>query len=105
MISPTIILRQYLRSALSIGANVQEAQAAESRKDFVHKLAIARKEARESMYWLLLDDGHLIGSERLSGLIEENRALMLILSKIIIVTLRNSNKLDPDGAKQRSGNG
>ncbi len=55
------------------------------------------------MYWLLLlDDDHLIGSERLSGLIEETRALVLILSKIIIVTRRNSN-MNPDDVRPRSG--
>lgn len=57
------------------------------------------------MYWLLLlDDGQLIGSERLSGLIEETRALILILSKIVIVTRRNSNMLNPDDPQPRSGN-
>jgi four helix bundle protein len=49
-----VIGRQYLRSATSIGANVEEAQAAESRPDFIHKMGIAQKEARESLYWLRL---------------------------------------------------
>jgi four helix bundle protein len=47
-----ILGKQFLRAASSIGANVEEAQAGESRGDFIHKLGIARKEARESMYWL-----------------------------------------------------
>ena len=47
-----VIGKQYLRAASSIGANIEEAQAGESRSDFVHKLGIARKEARESVYWL-----------------------------------------------------
>ena len=46
--------RQFLRSATSVGANLTEAQAAESRADFVHKNSIAQKEARECRYWLLL---------------------------------------------------
>ncbi len=43
-----IIGKQYLRSAISIGANLQEARASESRNDFIHKLGIVQKEARES---------------------------------------------------------
>ena len=46
------ISNQLLRSATSIGANVREAQNAESESDFVHKLKIAAKEAEETMYWL-----------------------------------------------------
>jgi len=47
-----VISRQLLRSATSIGANVEEATAAQSRKDFISKMAIASKEARETRYWL-----------------------------------------------------
>ena len=49
-----VISKQLLRSGTSIGANVQEATAAESRRDFIHKMTLASKEARESMYWLRL---------------------------------------------------
>ena len=49
-----IISKQFLRSATSVGANVFEASAACSRKDFVNKMTIASKEARESFYWLSL---------------------------------------------------
>jgi four helix bundle protein len=51
-----IISKQILRSATSIGANVEEAIAAQSRKDFIHKMSIASKEARETKYWLRLLD-------------------------------------------------
>ena len=44
--------RRVVRSATSIGANVEEADAAESKRDFVHKMSIAHKEARETRYWL-----------------------------------------------------
>lgn len=47
-----VIAHQLLKSATSIGANSREAQIAESRKDFVHKLKIALKEAEETRYWL-----------------------------------------------------
>ncbi len=49
-----IISKQILRSATSIGANVEEAIAGQSRKDFVNKLSISLKEARETRYWLRL---------------------------------------------------
>jgi len=49
-----VISKQLLRSATSIGANVNEAQAGQSRKDFAAKMSIASKEARETNYWLLL---------------------------------------------------
>lgn len=48
-----ILGKQYLRAATSIGANVEEAQASESRNDFIHKLSVSCKEARESLYWVL----------------------------------------------------
>jgi four helix bundle protein len=48
------ISRQVIRSGTSIGANVQEAQNAESKADFIHKMKIAAKEANETEYWLLL---------------------------------------------------
>ena len=49
-----IPLNQLLRSGVSIGANISEAQFAESRADFIHKLSIALKEANETQYWLYL---------------------------------------------------
>ena len=49
-----VLARQFLRSATSIGANLIEAEGGESRRDFIHKCAIAQKEARECRYWLLL---------------------------------------------------
>jgi four helix bundle protein len=47
-----VLSKQPLRSGTSIGANVQEALAAQSRKDFLHKMSIASKEARETLYWI-----------------------------------------------------
>lgn len=49
-----VISKQLMRSGTAIGANVEEAVSAESRKDFLHKLNLALKEARESHYWLRL---------------------------------------------------
>ncbi len=49
-----VLSKQLLRSGTSIGANIAEALAGLSRKDFAHKMSIASKEARESHYWLIL---------------------------------------------------
>ena len=49
-----VIARQLLRSATSIGANVFEAQNAESKADFIHKMKLAAKESSETLYWLIL---------------------------------------------------
>jgi len=75
---------QLLRSATSVGANYEEAQGAESKGDFVHKLQIALKELRESYYWLrLLAKAEIIPPERLTSLIEEAAQLRAMLSKAV----------------------
>ena len=56
-----ILSKQLMRSGTSIGANVEEAIAAQSSKDFLSKLSIATKEARETRYWLkLLDESQIV---------------------------------------------
>ena len=55
-----VISKQLLKSATSIGANVEEATAAQSKRDFISKMSIASKEARETKYWLrLLEDSEI----------------------------------------------
>lgn len=49
-----VIARQILKSGTSIGANIREAQSAESKADFIHKFKVSHKEAEETEYWLLL---------------------------------------------------
>jgi four helix bundle protein len=83
-----IIANQLLKSGTSIGANVFEAQHAESRLDFMHKMKIALKEANETLYWLTLCqkmDDLIVSNDILKGLNE----LMAILSKIIITSRKN----------------
>ena len=78
-----ILSKQLLRSATSIGANVNEALAGESRADFVHKMAISNKEARESLYWLeLLDKSSLIELD-LSEYINQCQEITKILTSIV----------------------
>ena len=75
---------QLLRSSTSVGANYEEAQGAESKGDFVHKLQIALKEMRESHYWLrLLVKARTLPSERLVDLLDEATQLRAMLSKAV----------------------
>lgn len=85
-----ILSKQILRSATSIGANVNEASAAESKRDFLHKMAISSKEARETLYWLLLlQKSELIDIE-LKSEIENCEELVRILTSIVKTTKLNS---------------
>jgi four helix bundle protein len=82
-----IIGKQYLRAATSIGANIEEAQAGESRGDFIHKLGIARKETRESLYWLnVLEQSELVSSKRMAPLMKETTELLNVITAIILKT-------------------
>lgn len=75
---------QLLRSGLSVGANFEVAQGAESRADFVHKLQIALKEAREANYWLrLVDKATKLPHQRLVPLLDESIQLVAMLSKAV----------------------
>src|SRR4051812_22517943 len=72
------IAGQVLRSSTSGGANYEEARAAESAADFIHKLRIAAKELRESIYWLKLIEAAQL-SEHVAPLIAECNELVAIL--------------------------
>ena len=75
---------QLLRSGTSIGANVEEGQASQSKADFISKYSIACKEARETHYWLrLLAASEVIQEGLLSELISECNELIAILTAII----------------------
>jgi four helix bundle protein len=82
-----ILGKQYLRAATSIGANIEEAQASESRADFVHKVGIAQKEARESLFWLrLLADSRIVSNSRLKPLKKETEELIAVITAIVLST-------------------
>lgn len=80
-----IIAKQLLRAGTSIGANVQEAQAAQSRNDFIAKMSIASKEARETKYWLrLLDSSEYLNDFSGRGKIfTEIDSIINIITKIV----------------------
>lgn len=82
-----VLSKQFLRSGTSIGANVNEALSAESKKDFIHKLGIALKEAKETSYWLnLLMDSAYVNEEIFVKLNKQCNELIKILSSIILTT-------------------
>ena len=82
--SAEILGRQVLRSGTSIGANLEEASAGQSKADFVSKCNIALKEARETYYWLrlLLKTG-VVPADKLSDLVSESNELVAILTTIV----------------------
>jgi four helix bundle protein len=78
------IAAQLVKSATSIGANVEEALAGQSKKDFVGKMGIASKEARETNYWLrLIRDSGLVRRGRVEKLIASSEELLKILTSIV----------------------
>jgi four helix bundle protein len=85
--------KQLIRCGTSIGANVEESQAAQSTADFVNKLEIALKEARETQYWLkLLIATDLLPQQRLLALLAEIQELIRILASIIVKTKQNGKR-------------
>src|SRR6218665_1562088 len=84
--------KQLFRSGTSIGANVREAQNAESKNDFIHKLKIAAKEADETEYWLMLckHSQHYLSPD---NLIVQLDSLMKVLNKIISTSKRKDTAL------------
>ena len=85
-----VLSKQLLRCGTSIGANVSEAQSAQSKKDFVSKMAISSKEAYETKYWLrLLEATGYLGSYKGRGIKNDIEVIIRILSKILITTKKN----------------
>ena len=86
------ILKQVLRSGTSIGANITEAQNAPSTKDFINKLNIALKEARESEYWLnLFKASDIINEKSFKSLQLDCKELIKLLTAIIKTSKSNLN--------------
>lgn len=85
------ILKQILRSGTSIGANITEAQNAPSTKDFINKLNISLKEARETEYWLnLIKASNIIDEKSFKSLQADCKELIKLLISIIKTAKNNS---------------
>jgi four helix bundle protein len=77
-----VVANQLLKSGTSIGANVKEAQNAESKDDFIHKMKVAAMEADETEYWLLLCN-HSKNHPESNELLTDLSSIIRVLSKII----------------------
>ncbi|MGF1657142.1 MAG: four helix bundle protein [Verrucomicrobiales bacterium] len=86
-----LLASQLLRAGTAIGANAEEAQAGQSKPDFIAKISMACKEARDTNYWLrLLAGSGILPSSRLADITDESQQLIAILTTI----LRNSKRSD-----------
>lgn len=82
--SSAIIFNQLLRAGTSVGANYEEAQSASSRNDFIYKVSIALKEARETRYWLrIISEAGLIKPSFTEELLQECEELIKIMTVIV----------------------
>ena len=88
------IARQIARSGTSVGANLEEAQGAPTRREFARRMAIARSEAIETRYWLrLIAESEMLPTSRLAELTQECDELVKVLSTIVRNT-RNAEQED-----------
>ena len=78
-----VLSKQILRSGTSIGANIEEAMGAQSEKDFLSKISIAYKEARETKYWLkLLNDSEYLEEKQAQSLFQDIEEMLKLLGSI-----------------------
>ncbi len=85
-----IISKQLLRSGTAIGALITEAQNAESKKDFIHKLGIAQKECAESIYWLnILLHSKCINENQFGSVLHDTEELLKMLRSSILTAKKN----------------
>jgi len=88
-----VISKQLMRSGTAVGAIVEEAIGAESKRDFLHKMSMAHKEAREAHYWLrLLDASELLSGTDLTGPISRANELVSLLTAITRTVKVSTNK-------------
>ncbi|CAM1357831.1 conserved hypothetical protein [Tenacibaculum xiamenense] len=84
-----IISKQLLRSGTSIGANIEEAMAGQSKRDFIAKMSISSKEARETRYWLLLLKESDLTKINVSSLLKDINELIRLLTSIVKTSQEN----------------
>ncbi len=87
-----VMSKQLLRSGTAVGALIKEAQNAESKADFIHKLAIAQKECDETIYWLeLLKATNYLTVEKFEKLFNEGNGLLKMLRSAILTSKQTHN--------------
>ena len=87
-----ILSKQLIRSGTSIGANVEEADVAQSKRDFIAKMSIALKETRETQYWLRLLEGSKIGAMNYQPHIQNVQGIERILTAILKTSRNRQNQ-------------
>jgi len=88
-----VISKQLLRSGTAVGALVREAEQAESRADFIHKMAIALKEANETEYWLeLLHQSNYLDDKSYTSISADTKSLLKLLTSIVKTTKEHIKK-------------
>ncbi len=93
-----MLSKQVLRSGTAIGALVREAEHAESRADFAHKMNIALKEANETLYWLeLLLQSEYIADQSFESIRPDSEELIKLLVSIVKTTKKNENLRKKNG--------
>lgn len=87
-----VLSKQFLRSGTSVGANIREAQNAQSKADFIHKLSISQKECDETLYWLeLLVETNFISKEEFNSMNNEAIELLKMIRSAIITSKKNNS--------------
>lgn len=87
-----VLSKQLLKSGTSVGAMIREADHAESKADFIHKMAIAQKECNESLYWLeLLNKTDYLKIEKFESINNDAIELIKLITSIIKITKKNIN--------------
>jgi len=88
-----VLGKQVLKSGTSVGANVEEAIAAISREEFIYKMSVALKEARETSYWLrLIKDSGLLPASKMEAIIQEAEEIKKILGSIVKTSRRKGKE-------------
>jgi four helix bundle protein len=89
-----VLSKQLLRSGTALGALIREAQNAESKPDFIHKLGIAQKECDESIYWFeLLKETKYLNEIEFQSLNEEGTSLLKMIRSAILTTKANNRPI------------
>jgi four helix bundle protein len=88
-----VISKQFLRSGTSIGANIEEANQAQSKVDFIHKLSISQKEAFETHYWIrILRDSDFLNEKLAASLLEDCEEIQKLITSSIKTAKTNLQK-------------
>ena len=97
-----VLSKQLLRSGTSVGANVEEALAAQSRRDFLSKMSIASKEARETRYWLILLQTSKLANVNLNTSLADVEEIIRILTSIVKTTATSQTVLPTQNSKLKA---